>query len=170
MKHRDAHVLVMFGLPGAGKTFVAKRLVKRGFYFHDGDDDLPADMRRTIARAMPVTEAMRNRFVARLIRHVATLHRQHERLVVAQTFLKHRHRLQFLKRFPEATFILVTSDAKTRARRLAHRHHQPLDPRAVARMVALFERARAPYRILRNTTVRAIDQQLSRLTSDPPER
>jgi len=43
--HQSPALYVAFGLPGAGKTFAAYVFERFGFTVHDGDDDLPADMR-----------------------------------------------------------------------------------------------------------------------------
>jgi gluconate kinase len=130
---------VVFGLPGAGKSFVARQLGRRGFFVHDGDDDLPDDMRQAIVRGEIITTEMRDRFMAVLIDHVVDLAASHPRLVVAQTFLKARHRAQLAARLPAARFVHVVADDDLRRRRLADRNHQPLSPESVARMIAAFD-------------------------------
>jgi len=156
-------LLVTFGLPGAGKSFVARALAQRGFHAHDGDDELPTDMRAAIERAEPVTEDMRDRFVDALVARVATLG-HHQRLVIAQTFLKQRHRSRFLSRFPHARFVLVRASDAVRVRRLEHRTHQPLDAAYTRKMVTLFDEPLEPYAIIDNTgDARSLEAQLDAL-------
>ena len=144
-------LLVMFGLPGAGKSFVARRLTSRGFHMHEGDVDLPADMREAIVRAQPVTTEMRNRFIVTLMASVAALWMRHPRLVLAHTFLKQSHRLQFARRFPKARFVLVTAGDDVQAARLSHRIDQRLDAGYVRKMIAAFDPPVAPFTRIANT-------------------
>lgn len=132
-------LFVVFGLPGAGKSFVARRLGRRGFFVHDGDDDLPDDMRGAIERGEVITVEMRDRFMAALADHVVALAALHPRLVVAQTFLKAQHRAQLAARLPHARFVQVIADDELRRTRLAHRSHQPLSAESVDRMIAAFD-------------------------------
>ena len=130
----------MYGLPGAGKSFVARRFAQQhGFYFHDGDDDLPPDMRHTIATAQKVTEDMRDRFVDAMVARVADLTSKHPRVVLAQTFLKQRHRERFQQRFPHARWVLVNAPTELRVQRLARRAAQPLEPGYAQAMTAMFD-------------------------------
>lgn len=136
-------LIVLFGLPGAGKTFVARRLAERGFHYHEGDEDLPADMRAAIDAARPVTPDMRDRFMVNLRESVARLVASEPRLVVAQTFLKHAHRDAFLARFPRAEFVLVTAPAALAEDRLARRRDGYLEPDYARAMTAAFDPADA---------------------------
>src|SRR3954464_9196821 len=116
-------LVVMFGLPGAGKTYVARELASlHGLRFHDGDDDLPRDMREAIDAAAKVTPDMRDRFVDAMASSVESLLRAHPHVVLAQTFLKRQHRERFLSRFPHAHFVLVAAPSELREQRLANRH------------------------------------------------
>src|SRR5690606_4548719 len=59
----DARLLVLFGIPGAGKTYVGRVLAADfGFHFRDVDQDLPDEMREAIVNKQPVTDAMRDAF------------------------------------------------------------------------------------------------------------
>ncbi len=143
-------IYVTFGLPGAGKTYAARLFENFSFFCHDGDDDLPADMRQAIATQQPVNDEMRDRFFAAIIQHVHQLTPLHPRIVVAQTFIKEKYRLLFLNHFPQAQFVLVQADDTIRERRLVHRTSQPLDPAYTRRMIALFEPPHIPYQIINN--------------------
>jgi len=159
-------LVVMFGLPGAGKSYVARRFATvHGLHFHDGDDDLPRDMREAIDRAEKVTPEMRDRFVDAMAGAIEGLLRSHPRVVLAQTFLKRIHRERFLTRFPRARFVLVAAPAEVREARLAHRHHQPLQPDYARAMTTLFDPPPRGVEVITNDGDEArLDQQLQALS------
>lgn len=147
----SSQLFVFFGLPGAGKSYAARRLAqRRGFHFHDGDDELPGDMREAISRAAPVTPEMRDRFVGALISKSNELLAQHPNVVLAQTFLKAMHRERFLAAVPGARFVLITAPEETRVTRLARRAHQPLEPKYARAMTAMFDAVEPGVRVIVN--------------------
>ncbi|MBN8620996.1 MAG: AAA family ATPase, partial [Anaerolineae bacterium] len=148
---------VTFGLPGAGKTYAAKLFEPFGFKMHDGDDDLPEDMREAINTQQPVNDEMRDRFFRRIIAHVGELVMVYPKVVVAQTFLKEKYRLQFLEQFPQAQFVLVVADERVREDRLVRRTNQPLEPNYTRRMVEMFERPNIPHQVIVNDSDGADD-------------
>ena len=155
----------MFGLPGAGKSFVARQFASlEGAHFHDGDDDLPADMRAAIDAAQKVTPDMRDRFVDAMSHSVESLLRRHQDVVLAQTFLKQRHRERFLSRFPAARFVLVAAPTELREHRLANRHHQPLEPAYARAMTSLFDPPPRGVRVITNDgDAQRLEEQLRSL-------
>ncbi|MCC7359723.1 MAG: hypothetical protein IT317_09610, partial [Anaerolineales bacterium] len=50
-------LLILFGLPGAGKSYVG-RVVRDafGYHLHEADDDIPEDYRRLVAAGQVVSE------------------------------------------------------------------------------------------------------------------
>lgn len=166
--HQSPALYVAFGLPGAGKTFAAYVFERFGFTVHDGDDDLPADMRAAIEAAQPVTDTMRDTFFDRIIAHTAELWPRHPRLVVAQTFIKEKYRLRFLEAFPAARFVLVRATDDLRERRLAERPIMRLDPGYARRMVTLFEPPGIPYQIIDNNADgdAHLERQIEELIAD----
>jgi len=150
-------VFVTFGLPGAGKTYAAKLFEPFGFKMHDGDDDLPEDMREAINTQQPVNDEMRDRFFRRIIAHVGELVMVYPKVVVAQTFLKEKYRLQFLEQFPQAQFVLVVADERVREDRLMRRTNQPLEPNYTRRMVEMFERPNISHQVIVNDSDGADD-------------
>jgi len=150
-------VVVVFGLPGAGKTFVGRQLAaQRGAHFHDGDADLPADMRAAIDAAQPVTDEMRERFVDAQVARVKSLLGAHATVVLAQTFPKQVHRERFAREFPRVEWVLVTAPDALRAERIAHRSHQPLDAAYAKRMASFFDAPPAGTRVVVNDGVRPL--------------
>jgi gluconate kinase len=132
-------LLILFGLPGAGKSYAGEMLsVEFGFYFHEADEDIPDDYRRLVAAGEVVGEDMRDDYHRRLLDRLDALRAAHPRLAVAVPLLRDRHRVWLEQRFPEAVMILVKCDpARWRARLGARRHTVGLE---YARKVAgLFE-------------------------------
>lgn len=145
-------VLIVFGLPATGKTFVANIIAKHGFFFYEGDVDMHEDLLKTIANKQPVTDAQRDIFLNKLITNIKTLSQEHKNLVVAQTFIKEKYRKQLLSAIPDAQFVLVTTDTNVREERLKNRTTYRLDPEYAKRMCELFEKPSIPYISITNTT------------------
>jgi gluconate kinase len=148
--HDRPALFVAFGLPGAGKTYAARVFEEFGFKMHDGDDELPDDMRAAIAASQPIGDSMRDVFFGQIIASVERLWPKFPQLVIAQTFIKEKYRQRFLDTFPAAHFVLVEADLAVRERRLAHRTHQALDPDYVRKMDRIFELPLIPHQIISN--------------------
>src|SRR5215213_3493144 len=103
-------LLILFGVPGAGKTYVG-RIVQEafGFTFHDADHELPDDMRAALKNKLTVTDDMRTRFFDRIVEKTRELQAAHEHVTIAQTFLKETYRERMLREFPMAGFVWVQS-------------------------------------------------------------
>ena len=87
--------LFVFGLAGAGKSYLGELLQRRaGYYWYEGDQDLTVAMRDYVGRGLPFTEEMRDEFFEQLFQKIIDLQKQHERLVVTQAAYKRRHREQ----------------------------------------------------------------------------
>lgn len=130
-------IIVLFGLPGAGKTFVGKILEKDfGYYFYDGDQDMSNEYKDAIVNET-VTDDQRQNFFNRLIGSIKRL--QQPKIVLAQTFIKDKYRVQFLKAFPKARFVLLQALTKIREQRLLFRDKFELPLEKWRRMSSVFE-------------------------------
>jgi gluconate kinase len=117
-------LLILFGLPGAGKSFAGQILeAEFGFTFHEADEDIPDDYRQLVLAGQVVEEPMRDAYHRHLLERIAELQKAHPRLAVAAPLLRDRHRQLIHGRFPEAVFILVTCDPPAWRSRLAARTH-----------------------------------------------
>src|SRR5436305_14115900 len=117
-------LLILFGLPGAGKSFVGQLLsAEFGFTFHEADDDIPDDYREQVLAGQVVGEPMRDTYHRQLLERIAELQRAHPRLAVGAPLLRDRHRRWIREQFPQAVFILVTCDQSTWKARLGARTH-----------------------------------------------
>ena len=117
-------LLILFGLPGAGKSFAGRLLRDRfGFYFHEADDDIPDDYRRDVAAGQVVGDDRRDAYHRLLLDRLAELQAVNPRLAVAVPLLRDRHRRWIAGRFPEAKFILVHCGPAIWQARLGGRTH-----------------------------------------------
>ncbi len=117
-------LLILFGLPGAGKSYAGALLRDEfGFHFHESDDDIPDDYRRLVAAGQMVTEERRDDFHRHLVERVAALTAEHPRLAVAAPLLRQKHRVWLRERFPQAHFVLVQAEPAVWQARLAGRTH-----------------------------------------------
>src|ERR1700722_6120517 len=98
-------LIILFGLSGSGKNFVADILANRfNFHFFDADSVLPQEMRDCIKQKNMFTQAMRDRFTETIKTNISHLERIHENknLVVAQALYKEKNRNEIQEAFPEA--------------------------------------------------------------------
>lgn len=146
-------MLILFGLAGAGKTYVGTILQKYfGFYLYDGDNDLTGEMKKALVEQRVFTDAMRDVFFHNLIQSIAGVKKNHVRLAVSQTCIKEKYRLQILQAFPEAQFILIASDEKIRRQRLTRRKQYSFEKnRAYVRIMDdNFETPQIPHSVIEN--------------------
>ena len=141
-------LIVLFGLPGAGKSYVGRLLRDEfGYYLHEADDDIPADYKRDVAAGQVVSDARRDAYHRLLVECVAALRAAHPRLAVAVPLLRDKHRHWLAERFPDAVFILVTCAAGPWEARLAGRTHTVgLD--YARKVVSLYEPPTLPHATL----------------------
>jgi len=145
-------IIVLFGLPGAGKTYIGNILKENfEFFLYNGDNDLPKRMRQALVSKEVIRDTMRNDFFKRLIASVKKLYTKHTKLAVAQTFIKEKYRLQFLRQFPDARFMLIESNADIRRERLHKRRVGfPLDLEYAKSMEKIFESPKINHAVLIN--------------------
>lgn len=133
--------VILFGLPGTGKTFVGKIFGKYfSYYFYDGDNDLTPEMKIAIKTKIVFTDEMRDIFFEILINKIKALAEKHAKLVVAQTFIKEKYRIDLLKKIPNAKFILVETKKDIREKRLLERIDYPLDLEYARKMDTNFDK------------------------------
>src|SRR5260221_284505 len=146
------NIVVLFGLPGVGKTYVGKDFEKEfEFYFYDGDSDIPEDMKRALHKNQVISEDMRERFSHNMIKHVEYLLTRHKKIIIAQTFLKEKFRRIFLQKFPFAKFILITTSDILRESRYDARKEWFLGIDYLRKMSLLFDEPHVPYITIDNS-------------------
>lgn len=160
-------LLIIFGKPGAGKSYVADIAAHSfGYFSHNGDDDLPAPMKELLLQKGTITDAMRKKFAANMVATLRKLSDKHDKLVVHQTFLKECMRLQILDAFPFTKFILIEADDAIREKRYLKRAYFNLGLSYLRHMTDLFEPVQIPHTVLKNNTEGAtyIVEQLKNIT------
>jgi gluconokinase len=146
----NMELVVLFGLPGAGKTFIGKLLQKEfGFYFYEGDNDMPQELKDAIVNET-VTDRMRNNFFTVLISRIKALQNTHNKVVLSQTFIKEKYRRQFLAAFPQAKFIYIDAETSLRESRLLHRDRFRLSLEKWQKMSAIFEKPQIKHETIQN--------------------
>lgn len=142
-------LIILFGLPGTGKSFVGKIFKKYfDYYFYDGDKDLTEEMKEAIKIQKVFTDRMRDVFFEKLIDKIQNLlalsevegKSKHKRLTVAQTFIKEKYRINLFGKIPETKFILIETKKSVRERRLAQRTNYPLEIEYARKMNLNFDK------------------------------
>lgn len=151
-------IYVLFGLPGAGKTFIGGVFREEfGFYFHDADLDLPREMKLAIQAKDSITENMTDIFFKEIVKSIKKLKTKHNKIIVAQAFFKEKYRKYFLNEFPEAKFILIDTSTHIREDRLVKRTDYPLDLEYARKMYPYFEKPSMNYEKIHNDLDKAAD-------------
>lgn len=144
-------LLVVFGLPGAGKSYLGAVLQKTfGFFHYDGDDALPVNMKKILIKGGRITNRQRSIFFNKLVHQVKKTATQYKYITVSQTFIKEQYRLRFSKHFPKATFLLIDTDRSVREKRLAKRKTFPLEKEYQRAMSLMFEPPRIAHIVINN--------------------
>ncbi|RJQ36941.1 hypothetical protein C4559_04390 [Candidatus Microgenomates bacterium] len=133
-------IYVLFGLPGAGKSFVGKIFKDEfAFCFYEGDEELTEEMRHAIAVQALITEEMRSNFFKKITKRLKELKRKHKKIVLAQTFIKEKHRENLIKEIKDVQFILIQTNDDIREARLEARINYPLGKDYARKMCLNFD-------------------------------
>ncbi len=151
-------IIVLFGLPGAGKTFVGNLFAKKfEYFFHDCDKDLPIEMDKTIKAEGKVTTEMQDLFFKNITDSVKKLLPKQQKLVIAQTFIKEKYRREFLDAFPQAKFISIEAEQQIREERLLKRKTFKLSLSYWRRMSKRFENPQIKHFRIQNDSEGELD-------------
>ena len=147
-------LLFVFGLPGAGKSYVAEILKNDfGYSIHNGDEDLPEAMKTALFQKSEITDQMRHEFVQRMIKHMKELTPLHQKLAMHQTLLKEFMRESLVQAFPHAKFILVQCETEIRETRYQQREYFNLGIPYLRIMSDLFEPPLIPHIVIENSSL-----------------
>ncbi len=117
-------VIVLFGLPGAGKSYLGKLLEKAyGFTFLEGDNALTDDMKECVKNKESFTQEMRDKFTQILIDRISLVKKvtNNAPVVLSQALFKRKNREEIQEAFPGCFFVHVTSSADILFSRLLKR-------------------------------------------------
>ena len=149
-------LIILFGLPGTGKTYIGKIFEKYfDFYFYDGDNDLTKEMKNNIKEQKIFTDQMRDVFFQQMIENILILKKKYSKLVISQTFIKEKYRLQVINKIPEAKFILIKTNKFLREKRLKKRTDHPLEEKYAKKMSLNFDKPIINHQLIMNNEIGA---------------
>lgn len=115
--------LVLTGVSGAGKSTVGRALAERiGATLLDADDFHSEAARRLMADGIPLGDAEREPWIARLVDELARRAESGERVVLACSALRRQHRAQLVVATSDVAIVHLEVGRDELARRLAGRH------------------------------------------------
>lgn len=118
-------LIILFGLPGAGKSYLARFLEEHhGFYFLEGDNYLTQEIKECIATKTGFTQAMRDTFTEILvdkIRSIKEITNHEMNIVLSQALFKEKNREMIRAAFPEAVFFQIKAADNILLSRLSQR-------------------------------------------------
>lgn len=158
-------LLVLFGYPGVGKSFIGKMLQEEfGFYHYEADEDLTPPIKDAIQKNSLVTEPLKEAYFKQVCERIDSLKNLHPNIVVTQTFTKEKYRKRILERFPEAKFIRLQADMPVIYARLAKRDGHLVKNFYAGFAISQFEAPTLPHWILENNgRADKLHQQLNRM-------
>jgi gluconokinase len=143
-------VLFLFGLSGAGKSYVGDLIsAHTGWPVYHADVDITAPMRQALADARPFTDAMRDDYFARLPAYIQAHRQAGVPLIVTQGAYKQRHRDELKARVPGLELIWVDAPAELVIQRLEQRG-QGIRAASAAALFRDFEAPAGTYRRIMN--------------------
>jgi gluconokinase len=150
-------LIILFGLSGSGKNFVAEILEQHfGFEFFDADRIMPIEMRDCVAQKKMFTQEMRDLFTNIIKDKITELENSGaaKKLVVTQALYKEKNRLELQKAFLYAQFIHVQADIEKIQARL-QKSKSNVDPDYAMKISANFEFPQLAHIALINNTNKA---------------
>jgi gluconokinase len=134
-------VVVLMGVTGTGKTTVGKQLAADlGWELADADDFHPPANREKMHAGIPLTDDDRRPWLQALHGAIAqALHEGHG-LVVACSALKASYREALAGGLSDVRFVLLDGDREVLEARLAHRHHEFMNPALLDSQIQTLER------------------------------
>ena len=143
-------LIFLFGLPGVGKNYAGEILRDHfGFYFYDADEDLTPPLIEAIHQRGPFPPSERENYFNIVIKHIESLQKKHENIVVAQALAYEDNRQQLKNHFPEATFSHITADTNIVNKRLLARDDW-VDIDYANKIREKFESPLIPHKIITN--------------------
>jgi carbohydrate kinase (thermoresistant glucokinase family) len=115
-------ILILFGVSGAGKTEVGKRVAKRmNWGFLDADDHHPVENVEKMRAGTPLHDADRGPWLARLNAELRAIASRGENAVLACSALKRVYRDALTEGVPGARLVYLRVERSELARRLRER-------------------------------------------------
>lgn len=115
-------IVFLFGLPGAGKTYIGHLLQRElGACFWDGDKALTDEMKCAVSKEQAFSRAMTAELTSTLIKQIKILEKQHNLVIVSQAMLRETDRQMFRDYLNDIHFIYIHCDVQKASQRIAQR-------------------------------------------------
>jgi len=132
--------VILMGVSGCGKTRVGTLLAKDcGWAFHDADDFHPAENVAKMQSGVPLTDADRWPWLARLNAFLLDSEHQGKSLVLACSALKQVYRDRLVRGCAAARFVFLNGDIELIRARLAVRQGHYMNPELLESQFAILE-------------------------------
>lgn len=154
-KLESSVIIVLFGLPGSGKS-LAGEILSRNFSFHSyhADSDYTAPMKSAMQENRPIPAEMRDEYYDIITQRTKQLQQLYPWIAVDHWFPIEKHRRFFLERIPQAKFVLLRTPPNIRIDRLINGgRQQPIektDPEYYVKVSKIFEPPLIPHLIVNN--------------------
>jgi carbohydrate kinase (thermoresistant glucokinase family) len=133
-------VAVMMGVSGSGKTTLGKALAERlGWVFQEGDDLHPPANIAKMKAGIPLTDADRAPWLARVEAWISDELRQGRSGVIACSALKRAYRDRIVAGRANVRLVFLKGERDLIAARLAHRHGHFMPPSLLDSQFAALE-------------------------------
>jgi gluconokinase len=134
-------VVVLMGVTGSGKTTVGERLASElGWTFADADDFHPASNKAKMHAGVPLTDDDRWPWLEALRRLIEQSLASHRSIAIACSALKESYRDVLAGGLRDVHFVLLDGDPEVLRSRLAHRHHEFMNPALLESQIETLER------------------------------
>lgn len=115
-------IVFLFGLPGAGKTYLGQLLAEHWTCpYWDGDEALTEEMKASVLEEKPFTKEMTQTLSKRMMDNMTRLSESNSTFIVSQAMLLETDRQLFKQSFPEVRFIYIYCDKNTMLQRITSR-------------------------------------------------
>jgi len=116
------NLIIVMGVSGTGKSTIAQELAKRlGYSYVEADDFHTINAKYQMAKNIPLTDAIREPWLARVAKELTAHYFMKKHVVLAYSGLKALHRDKFRKLNFKTNFILLDADEKEITTRLGKR-------------------------------------------------
>jgi gluconokinase len=134
-------VVVLMGVTGSGKTTVGKKLAAElGWTYADADDFHPAANKAKMRAGIPLTDDDRWPWLLALRKVIEQALRDSRGAIVACSALKATYRDVLTGGLQPVRFVLLDGDPEVLKARLAHRHHEFMNPALLQSQIDTLER------------------------------
>lgn len=133
-------IVIVMGVSGSGKSFLAGKLAQStGWVFAEGDDYHSDSSKAHMAAGVPLTDADRAPWLATLHDLLAGWYRQGINGILTCSALKSAYREQLTAAIPNVRFVWLDPSRKVLEERLAHRQGHYMSPALLDSQIATLQ-------------------------------